>query len=166
MKKFFLYLAFALLFLIIKNTLLHAVFPRLLIPDVILIMVFYLGFYRISVEGALTAFALGYLSDVFSGGIIGISSFTLVLTFIITSMLSKIVSLNSMLIKSGGAVFASILNGIMTYIFLRFLNDGIPFYTIFLTAVSTGIASPFIIALLQKAESYIAPYKREGKIID
>lgn len=165
MKILTIYLVLAALFLIIESTILSILFPSLLIPDVILIMVFYLGFGNASIEGVLTIFALGYLSDIFSGGIIGLSSFTLLMVFIITTRLSKIISLNSMLIKVGGTIFISIIKGILTYTFLRFLNQEIPFYIIFPIAVSTGIVSPFIFALLNKIESYFIPYKGEDKII-
>lgn len=165
MKILTIYLVLAALFLIIESTILSILFPSLLIPDVILIMVFYLGFGNASIEGVLTIFALGYLSDIFSGGIIGLSSFTLLMVFIITTRLSKIISLNSMLIKVGGTIFISIIKGILTYTSLRFLNQEIPFYIIFPIAVSTGIVSPFIFALLNKIESYFIPYKGEDKII-
>lgn len=165
MKIFTIYLVLASLFLIIESTILSILFPSLLIPDVILIMVFYLGFGNASLEGVLTTFVLGYLTDVFSGGIIGLSSFTLLLVFIITTKLSKIITLNSMLIKVGGTIFISIIKGILTYISLRFLNQEIPFYIIFPIAVSTGIVSPFVFALINKIELYFIPYKGEDKII-
>ncbi|MEK7829299.1 MAG: rod shape-determining protein MreD [Deltaproteobacteria bacterium] len=166
MKKFIVYLVFALLFLVIENTLLILFLPSLLIPDVILIMVFYLGFSNRSTLGVLTAFSLGYLTDVFSAGVIGASSFTLVVVFVITSMLARLLNLNSMLIKIGGTIFMSILKGILTYIVFRFLNQDIPFYIIFPTAISTGIISPFIFTLLKKVEkkTKITHYNRVDKI--
>lgn len=166
MKNFIVYLVFALLFLVIENTLLHLFFPSLLIPDVILIMVFYLGFNNRSTLGVLTAFSLGYLTDVFSAGLIGVSSFTLVVVFTITFMLARLLSLNSMLIKIGGTIFMSILKGILTYLIFRFLNQNIPFYIIFPAAISTGITSPFIFALLKKVEKRTKTmgYNRVDKI--
>lgn len=166
MKNFIVYLVFALLFLVIENTLLILFFPSLLIPDVILIMVFYLGFSNRSISGMLTAFSLGYLTDVFSAGVIGASSFTLVVVFVITSMLARLLNLNSMLIKVGGAIFMSILKGILTYIVFRFLNQDIPLYIIFPTAISTGIISPFIFTLLKKVEkkTKTTRYNRVDKI--
>ena len=163
MKKTLIYFTLAVLFLIIESTLAQAVLPPLLIPDVILIMVFYLGFHRVSIEGVLITFILGYLADAFAGGIIGLSSFTLLLIFILTSRLSKIVALNSLLIKIGGAAFMSILKGTATYIFLRFLNQEIPFYIIFPIAVSTALISPFVINVLQKTELYFASRKSEPR---
>jgi len=162
MKSFFTYLGLALLFLVIESTLLYHVLPSFLIPDVILIMVFHLGFNNRSTSGALTAFTLGYLADVFSGWVIGTSSFAFVFVFVITSMLAKIVSLNSIMIKIGGAIFMSILKGILAYLLLRLTNEEIPLYTIFTTAISTGIASPFIINLL-KNSAKILPYRSMEK---
>jgi rod shape-determining protein MreD len=150
MKNFIVYLVLALIFLVIENTLLVLFLPSLLIPDFILIMVFYLGFSNRSISGMLSAFSLGYLTDVFSAGVIGSSSFTLVVVFVITSMLARLLNLNSMLIKIGGTIFMSILKGILTYIIFRFLNHDIPFYIIFPTAITTGIISPFIFTLLKK----------------
>lgn len=166
MKKTLIYFILAVLFLIIESTLAQTILPPLLIPDVILIMVFYLGFHRVSIEGVLITFMLGYLADAFAGGIIGLSSFTLLLIFILTSRLSKIVALNSLLIKIGGTAFMSILKGAATYIFLRFLNQEIPFYIIFPIAVSTAIVSPVVINILQKVEFYFASTKGEERIIN
>ena len=153
MKTFFIYLILASIFLIIKTTILHILLPSVLIPDVILIMVFYLGFRRNSIEGVITVFALGYLSDVFSGGIIGVSSFTLVFIFVATSIFAKALILNNVVTKIGGVFVMSILKGILTYIALKFLNEKIPFYIILPTAVSTGIISLFIIFLLERVET-------------
>ncbi|MBI5875261.1 MAG: rod shape-determining protein MreD [Deltaproteobacteria bacterium] len=152
MKNFVIYLFLALLFLVIDNTLLHLLFPPFLIPDVILIMVFYLGFNNRSASGALTAFSLGYLTDVFSAGVVGTSSFTLVFVFAVTSLLAKLISLDNMLVKIGGTAFMSIVKGTLTYLILRFLNQGIPFYIIFPAAIFTGIASPFVFNLLKRVE--------------
>lgn len=152
MKRFVIYFALALLFLVIESTLLRILLPSLLIPDIILIMVFYIGFNNRSASGALTAFTLGYLADVFSAGVIGTSSFTLVFVFILASLSAKVISLDNALIEIGGTIFMSILKGILTYIVLGFLNHEIPFYIIFPTAVSTGIASPVIFNLLKRIE--------------
>lgn len=152
MKSFVIYLVLALLFLVIDNTLLHILLPSILIPDVILVMVFYLGFNNRSVSGALTAFSLGYLTDVFSAGVIGTSSFTLVFVFAATSLLAKLISLDNMLIKIGGTAFMSVVKGTLTYLVLRLLNQEIPFYIIFPTAIFTGIASPFVFNLLKRVE--------------
>ncbi|MBI3399133.1 MAG: rod shape-determining protein MreD [Deltaproteobacteria bacterium] len=164
MKNFLIYLAVALLFLVIESTLFRILLPSLLIPDVILIMTIYLGFHNASIEGVLTTFILGYIADVFSGGIIGLSSFTLILIFLITTGLSKTITLNSMLVKIAGTIFLSIVKGIFTYIALIFLNQAIPFYIIFPIAISTGISSSFIFILLSKIESYFASYKGEDRI--
>lgn len=152
MKKFVIYLVLALLFLVIDNTLLHLLFPPLLIPDVILIMVFYLGFNNRSASGALTAFSLGYLADVFSAGVVGTSSFALVFVFAVTSLLAKLISLDNMLIKIGGTAFMSIVKGTLTYLVLIFLNQNIPFYIIFPTAIFTGLTSPFVFNLLKRVD--------------
>lgn len=152
MKTFFIYLILALLFLVIDSALLHLLLPSPLIPDVILIMVLYLGFNNRSASGALTAFSLGYLADVFSAGVIGTSSFTLVFVFAVTSLLARLVSLDNMLIKIGWTISLCILKWILTYLALRFLNQEIPFYIIFPVAISTGITSPFIFNLLKRVE--------------
>ena len=166
MKSFFIYLGLALLFLVIESALLHHLLPLFLIPDVILIIVFHLGFNNRTTSGVLTAFVIGYLTDVFSWGVIGTSSFAFVFVFAITSLLAKIISLNSMLIKIGGTIFMSILKGTLTYFLFRFINQGIPFYIIFPTAISTGIASPLIFNLLKKVElkAKVAAYNRVEKI--
>lgn len=152
MKIFSAYLFLALIFLVLESALLHFMLPSILLPDVMLIMVLYLGFTHPKAFGALIAFVLGYAADIFSAGVIGTSSFTLVFIFAAASALVRMVSLNSLSVQIGATISMSIAKGVLTYMLLRFFNQGIPFYIIFPTAFSTGIVCPFIFALLKKIE--------------
>ena len=87
MKEFLLFLPLTIIYLALKSTL-FASFP---LPDIPLIMVFYLASRKASVEGALFAFVLGYLDDAFSGSVIGASSFALVLIYLGTHLMSMLV---------------------------------------------------------------------------
>src|SRR3989304_4815710 len=73
MREFLVFLPLTIAYFALKSTL-FAGFP---LPDIPLIIVFYMAYRKAAVAGVLSAFAFGYLDDAFSGGIIGTSSFAL-----------------------------------------------------------------------------------------
>lgn len=58
-------------------------------PDLLLIICVYLGLRLHSVSGAIGAFALGYLQDAFSGGMIGLNAFAMCVVFLIVYSTSQ-----------------------------------------------------------------------------
>lgn len=143
MKEFLLFLPLTIIYLILKSTL-FAAFP---LPDIPLIMVFYLASRKASVEGALLAFVLGYLDDAFSGSVIGASSFALVLIFLSTHLMSMLVEFTTPVARAAGAAAAALVKGAAVYYVLRYANVDAYFFThVMLQALVTGFFAPPVIS--------------------
>ncbi len=156
MKEFLLFLPLTIIYLALKSTLFTA-FP---LPDIPLIMVFYLASRKASTEGALTAFVLGYLDDAFSGGIIGSSSFALVVIFLCVHLLSMLVQFTSNTAIAAGAAGAALVKGAAVYYILRYSNVDAYFIThVVLQSLVTGFFAPPVISGLKRLLALVTPRK-------
>lgn len=158
MKGFLIYLILGTSFLTLNAAILHVISPYGILPDFILIMVFYLGFHRRSIEGVITSFFLGLIADTFSSGVVGTTSFGLVFIFAVTRLLSKKMDFNSMPIKIGGAFIMTLLKANLVYLVLRILlfNRDVSFYAFAVpAAIITAIISPVVFNLLDRLENKV-----------
>lgn len=156
MREFLVFLPLTIAYFALKSTL-FAGFP---LPDIPLIIVFYMAYRKAAVEGVLSAFAFGYLDDAFSGGIIGTSSFALVVIFLAVHQLSKLVQFSTPFIRAGGALAAALVKGALMYYVLTATNVDVYFLSrVFLDAIVTGALAPAVITLLQKLNAFAAPHK-------
>ncbi|MBW7956743.1 MAG: rod shape-determining protein MreD [Deltaproteobacteria bacterium] len=156
MKEFLLFLPLTIAYLALKSTVL-AGFP---LPDIPLIIVFYMAHRKAAVDGLLAAFALGYLDDAMSGGVLGSSSFSLVLIFVAVHLLSKIVQFTTPAVKGGGVFAASVLKGALAYYILRAAGlDALFQAGMVLEAAVSGLLAPAVFALLQKTVDIATPRK-------
>jgi rod shape-determining protein MreD len=156
MKEFLLFLPLAIAYMALKSTVL-AGFP---LPDIPLIIVFYMAHRKAAVDGALCAFALGYLDDAMSGGMLGTSSFSLVVIFLAVHLLSKVVQFTTPAVKGGGVFAASLLKGALAYYILRAAGlDAIFQSGVFLEAAVSGLLAPAVFAVLQKTVDFATPRK-------
>lgn len=154
MKEFLLFLPLTIVYLALKSTL----FPAFPLPDIPLIMVFYLASRKASTEAVVFAFVLGYLDDAFSGGVIGTSSFALIVIFVCVHLLSMLVQFTSAASKAAGAAGAALVKGAATYYVLRFANVDVYFLThVVLQALVTGFFAPPVMTVLQRLVSMITP---------
>jgi len=162
MKDFIIYPLILIIYLSFRSAL-HFNLP---FPDLSLIIIFYAASQKPSIKSVAISFILGYLNDVFSGGIIGITSFSLVFIFITIHILSKRMSFDTPLTKSLGAGLASILSGFINYLFLWFINPDISsFITIVPVAFITGaVAAPVIYLLIQIDEILLVKRKNIDNI--
>lgn len=147
MKDFLVFLPITVLYLVIKSTLFTS-FP---LPDLPLLMVFYVGHKKPAVEGALLSFALGYIEDAFTGGIYGVTSFSLVLIFLATHLLAKKVQFTTPAITAGCAFAMSLLKGVLIYSLLGFMGLDAPFlWRIIVQALLTGIFASAVISAFHR----------------
>jgi rod shape-determining protein MreD len=153
MKILSVYVLLVIIYLSIKSTLLANI-PS---PDLSLVIVFYIATQKVSLEGPLLGFVLGYIEDVFSGGIIGMTSLSLVIIFIAVNMLSKAMSFNTTLGRMVGVGLMGIIKGVLYYIILSFMNPNIPILLpVFLTPLITGLLASPIIQFLSKINASLA----------
>lgn len=165
MRIFFLSLFVGFSYLIINTALLSVFIPALIIPDLLVILIFYLGISRPSWKGALASFILGYFADVFSGGTIGVSSFSLTVIFFIIYILSKKIDFNISLVRMLWVCIAVILNAFLTYATLRTIGPQreilLSFFKLILpNALISGIISPFIFHMMDRLETFLYPLRK------
>lgn len=154
MREFLFFLPITVAYLALKSTLL----PETPVPDMALLVVFYLAARRPSVDTAAFAFALGYIEDAFTGGIIGSSAFTLVVIFLAVSLASKLVHFSTPAMRAGGAFAASLINGLLAYAVMRFTDpDAALMGSMAVEAVLTGIFAPAVMTAFVRVSAYMAP---------
>ncbi len=161
MKEFLLFLPITALYLALKSTL----FASIPVPDLPLIIVFYVAYSRDSLEGAFLGFVLGYMDDAFNGGIIGTSSFALVFIFLGVHLIARRVHFSTPAMRAGGAAAASIIKGLLSYAVLRYANVNAYFFSyMVLSALVTGICAPPIITGLAWLTELVSPHKFKDNI--
>jgi len=158
MKDFLLFLPLTIVYLVLKST----IFPSVPIPDVPLLIVFYLAYTRPSVEGALLGFAIGYIEDAFTAGIFGSTSFSLVVIFVLVHLLSRKVHFSTPMMRAGAAAALTLLKGALIYTILSFTDFDVPFIGRFVfQAVITGAFAPAIITLFARLTRMASPHTFE-----
>jgi len=85
MNRLLFYFGCGLLFLLLQSTLLAWLLPEYLRPDLLLILLIYLGLNESFRSGALLAYLLGCLFDVFAGHYLGLYGFVFLAIFFATS---------------------------------------------------------------------------------
>lgn len=154
MKEILLFLPIAVVYIAVKTTL----FPSFPLPDIPLLMVFYLAYTKPSTAVALFAFALGFIDDAFSGGIIGATSFALVAIFIAVYILSRFVQFTTPSLIAGGGLATAVLKGVLTFSVLKFSNLNVHFFThVLLQGFVTAVFAPLVIAAFKSLTSFINP---------
>ena len=162
MKTFALYLLVVVVYLSLRSSLLG----DLPAPNLSLIIVFYIAAQKGSFEGAVFSFILGYIEDVFSGGIIGMTSLSLVVVFMAAHYLSRRVELNTATAKMLGVCFISLLQGILTCIVLYFFLDTMPAVTpLFLTLIVTGVLTPPLIGIIARIDLFVFERQQESRVL-
>jgi len=154
MREFLVFLPLSVLYLAFKSVLA----PGAPLPDLPLIIVFYMAFAMGSFEGALMGFILGYIDDVFNGALIGSSSFALVFVFLCVHLLSRKVHFYTALTRASGALGASIIKGALVFTVLRLTGLNARFFSnVILQSISTGVFAPAVIVGLSRLSALVSP---------
>jgi rod shape-determining protein MreD len=82
MTRTFIYFLLGFIFLVLQTTLLPAMLPLHFKPDLLLILVVYLGLNEGYVRGGALSYLLGCLQDVFAAGYLGLYGLALLCTFL------------------------------------------------------------------------------------
>jgi len=159
MRDLIVFFPLAILYLAVKSTLL----PEIPFPDIMLLLVFYVAYTRTSLEGAFLGFILGYIEDVFTGGVIGSTSFGLVMAFLAVHLVSRRMHFTTPVVKAAGAASLSLFKGLLLFVVIDFASGGLRFAVdIFFQAVLTGIFAPAILAGLGRLTALVHPRTFEG----
>ncbi|MBI5344525.1 MAG: rod shape-determining protein MreD [Deltaproteobacteria bacterium] len=152
MKDFLIFLPLTIVYLAFKG----ALFPVIPLPDIPLIIVFYAAYTKPSYEGALLGFVLGVVEDSLSAGILGTTSFSLVMVFLAVHLLSMKMHFTTPLIKAVAAGSLTILKGALIYTVLSFTNFASAFpLRVVLQAFVTGALAPAVITLIARLLSLV-----------
>lgn len=81
MKRLLIYFGFGFTFMLLQTTILPRVIPSFLKPDLLLVLVVYLGLNEDYGRGGVLAYLLGCLQDVFAGNYLGLYGFVFLVTF-------------------------------------------------------------------------------------
>jgi cell shape-determining protein MreD len=107
MSRFLIFLLCAFLLVIIQSTLISLIFPSFLRPDLMVVLVIFLGISFPLFSGAVLVFSCGLLYDTFSGGTLGFFAFVYLCLYFGLRLLAKF------LILGGTIYFRIILVGVL-----------------------------------------------------
>ncbi len=147
MKDFFGFTFIVIIYLAFRTT----VLPSVPIPDLPLIIVFFLSYKRPCLMGLVLAFFLGYTSDVLMGSIIGITSFTLVFVYAANYLVATRFHYDNHLLRAIGCGIATLASGTLAFLILSFINEDVRFFAnVVPQTVVTAFFAPFIITLFER----------------
>ncbi len=154
MKKYLPLLGLIFLSLVFQTTALADIPHQLVKPDLLLILIVYFGLYTSPLAGAMLAFLLGYMMDIFSGSIFGVHTFSKTAIFFLTILIKDRFYVKSPLFQAGTIFSFSIIDGFIIISILGFVspveNLLPPFFTFIIPqSLITGFVGPFFIALIK-----------------
>jgi len=144
MKNYLIFLPITIFYLSLKSTL-AASLP---LPEITVMITLFIAYEKSSIHGLFLVFILGYIDDVFTGSVIGSSSFALAFIYVVVSLMAKKVQLSTVTIRAGAAASLTLIKMMIVWLIIRATGLAAPFMAqIILTAIVTGLFAPVIIAV-------------------
>ncbi|MFQ5480567.1 MAG: rod shape-determining protein MreD [Thermodesulfobacteriota bacterium] len=158
MRDYITLFVISMFYLVVESTIMTSV-P---LPDVLLIIVFYIAATKPTTTGVLVCFAMGYLEDILIGGVLGSTSFSFMAVFIAVYILTKKVHFNSPAVQAATALGLAAMKVFLIYAIMTSINSdlGLSFVTL-LQIVLTAVFAPFVINLLERLESIVSAHAFE-----
>ena len=160
MRRIFLPLLGGILLLTIQTTFLMALPIQRIRPDLVLILIVYLGFSYPPASGGILAFILGYFTDLFSGNTFGLYTFTRPVIFFAVQFFKGRFYLESPAAQFLSALTSALVEGLLILTLLVGLNPDplqhlLPLFVSFLLpqALLTSLITPFLFPLFRRAFS-------------
>ncbi len=161
MREFILFIPVAIVYLSFRVT----ITPNLPIPDISVLIVFFLASRRPSLEGVFLAFVLGYIDDIFSGTIVGSSSFSLVIVYTVLCFVSRKVAFTDPLIRGVAMFITCMAKELVVLLVLYFTGIAVgPGLYIFVVAFVTALLSPLFFLLFRKASELVLLRTERGEL--
>jgi rod shape-determining protein MreD len=154
------------LFLTLQTTLLPSLPIRSIRPDIVLILILYLGLTYSPIHGGILSFFLGYLMDLFSGNSFGLYTFSRPLLFYLAQLFKYRVYLEGFLSQFLFVFFFALFEGLLILALLSALNP-VPLGNLypllwtryFPQSFLTGLITPLVFFLLRKLLfSFVPPH--------
>lgn len=111
--------------LLLQTTLLQTLRLDAAVPDILLVLVVYLGLYQHTAGGACGAFVLGYMEDSLSGTVVGLNAFAMSLVFLLVYLTSRRLWVDNVVSRVVVVFLASLVKiaGVMVLLALFFSLD-------------------------------------------
>ncbi len=148
----------SILYLVVESTIITSI-P---LPDVLLLVVFYIAAMRPSTTGVLVCFALGYLEDVLIGGVLGSTSFSFMAVFITVYFLSKKVHFNAPPVRALTGFGLSAMKVFLIYAIMSSINSDLSLsFVVLVQIILTAVFAPFAMNLFERLESLMSAHAFE-----
>ena len=160
MKRTVAYIVLILIFFLVQNNIFAASSLIVTSPNLLLILVFSVGFMRGSLEGMLIGFACGMLSDLFFGSVIGFSALLYTILGYAIGLLGQLYYTEFVNLPLLFCLISDLLYHLGAYVF-AFLLSGHRGFGAYLTRIAlpellyTGLMTLLLYPLLKKAEALI-----------
>ncbi len=150
-KKILLILTIGVLAIFIQGSLIKAIFPSLVSPNLILVLVVFLSFYDVTPLGAFMAFLLGLELDLYTGVLLGPNAAAMVVVFGVFSALSQRIFVHSGFAAMVAVLFSSMLDQIVYMILIsEFRPVGVELVTIaIIEAILSALVAPVLFSLFR-----------------
>lgn len=157
MRRFAIFLGLGLALLILQTTLLAAPLGGWWRPDLVLVMVGYLGLHWGSLRGVLLAFLLGYAMDLLSGSMFGLHIFTRLVDFGAAYLIGQRFYRHSPVYDLKLCMVLALLDGAVTALFIQAAGAGAPAAGVAVLllipqVLLAGIFCPPVFMVLERAE--------------
>ncbi len=138
-------------------------------PDLVLMLILYLGLSYPPISGGILAFALGYFTDLFSGNVLGLYTLTRPLLFYGVQVYRSRFYLEGFVFQSLLACISVLLEGLFVFFLMVCLNPspfpGLhpPFFTVLLPqSLFTGLLAPAVFALFDRGLDFVSGKREAG----
>jgi len=150
---------FTILLVVLQRTLLDLLFGGRIGVEVSLVLVIYAGFHLDMVRGGVLAFLTGFVLDCVSGTITGLYTFTYVLIFLLSYLLSPRIYGERMLFIMGYAFMCVLLEGLFIFavywsVYGTDVSQGL-LRTYLPQALVAGVLSPALFTLFNRLEAAV-----------
>lgn len=138
-------------------------FPQFLVkPDLVIIIIAYLGVFHEPTRGIIIAFVLGFFLDTLSGSTTGLFSLLRIITFLLVWLTSSNLYLKNALSQIFLIILLHIIDGALFILLMFFLGVSYniwPFFIVFfpLQAILTAVICPWAFNILHKISNFIKP---------
>lgn len=167
MRRFFYPLFVGIFLLTVQATFLAYLPVHRIRPDLMLILILFLGFSFPTLLGGLLAFCLGFLLDVFSGNAFGLYTFTRPLIFFVAQLFRSHFYWQGFSFQFLFVFIFAVLEGIVILFLVSGLNPGSfdsLYYSVighlFPQSIVTGLITPLVFPLFSKGSALFITKQR------
>lgn len=142
MRDYLTYIPLALIYFAFTGT----IFTNIPVPDLTILLAFYLSYRKPSVQGVVLIFILGYIEDTVCGGIIGSSSAALTLLYATGFIFASRLEYSDPLTKTYVVFGASLIKASIVFTIVSLKIHEVVFEPMAVaTAIISGLLAPMII---------------------